>query len=177
MPLKEYRPGTTFPGVVGCTFDQAEHAWPELPRTRTGAPNVLFIILDDVGYAQLGRYGSPVNTPNIDALAATYQVPENEALWSITLYGSDGLKKNGSKPGLVEPLSDGPGKPVNIELHIGRKPILAAGNADGDLHMLWYSQTSPYKSLQLLLRHDDGEREYAYDAGAEKVQQAAAVHN
>ncbi len=49
------------------------------------------------------------------------------------------------KPGLVEPISDGPGKPVNIELHIGRKPILAGGNADGDLHMLWYSQTSPYQ--------------------------------
>ncbi len=81
------------------------------------------------------------------------------------------------KPGLVEPLSDGPGKPANIELHIGRKPILAGGNADGDLHMLWYSQTSPYRSLQLLLRHDDDEREYAYDTGAEKVQQAAAVHN
>jgi phosphoglycolate phosphatase-like HAD superfamily hydrolase len=81
------------------------------------------------------------------------------------------------KPGLVDPISDGPGKLVNIELHIGRKPILAAGNADGDLHMLWYSQTSPYKSLQLLLRHDDGEREYAYDTGAEKVQQLAAQHN
>ena len=78
------------------------------------------------------------------------------------------------KPGLVEPISDGPGKPVNIEFHIGRKPILAAGNADGDLHMLWYSQTHPCRSLQLLLRHDDGEREYAYDSGAEKVQQAAA---
>ncbi len=81
------------------------------------------------------------------------------------------------KPGLVEPISDGPGKPVNIELHIGRKPILAGGNADGDLHMLWYSQTNPSRSLQLLLRHDDGKREYAYDTGAEKVQQLAAEHN
>ncbi len=81
------------------------------------------------------------------------------------------------KPGLVDPISDGPGKPVNIELHIGRKPILAAGNADGDIHMLWYSQTNPHRSLQLLLRHDDREREYAYDAGAEKAQQLAAVHN
>jgi hypothetical protein len=43
--------------------------------------------------------------------------------------------------------------------------------------MLWYSQTSLYRSLQLLLRHDDSEREYAYDAGAEKVQQLAAVRN
>jgi phosphoglycolate phosphatase-like HAD superfamily hydrolase len=81
------------------------------------------------------------------------------------------------KSGLVDPISDGPGKPVNIELHIGRKPILAAGNADGDIHMLWYSQTSPYRSLQLLLRHDDSKREYAYDAGAEKAQQLAAVRS
>lgn len=77
------------------------------------------------------------------------------------------------KPGLVDPVDDGPGKPVNIELHIGRKPILAAGNSDGDLHMLWYSETNAYKSLQLLLHHDDAEREYAYDQGAEKVLQLA----
>jgi phosphoglycolate phosphatase-like HAD superfamily hydrolase len=81
------------------------------------------------------------------------------------------------KAGIVDPISDGPGKPVSIELHIGRKPILAVGNADGDIHMLWYSQTHHHKSLQLLLRHDDSEREYAYDAGAEKAQQLAAVHN
>ena len=73
------------------------------------------------------------------------------------------------QPGLIDPLSDGPGKPANIELHIGRKPILAAGNADGDVHMLWYSETGPYKSLQLIVHHDDAEREYAYDQGAEKA--------
>jgi phosphoserine phosphatase len=74
------------------------------------------------------------------------------------------------KRGLVEPMDDGPGKPVNIELHIGRKPILACGNADGDIHMLWYTETSQYTSLQLVLHHDDAEREYAYEgASAAKV--------
>ena len=74
------------------------------------------------------------------------------------------------RPGLVEPIDDGPGKPVNIELHIGRKPIVAGGNADGDIEMLWYAETSPHKSLQLVLHHDDDEREYAYEgASAEKV--------
>ena len=74
------------------------------------------------------------------------------------------------KPGLIEPIDDGPGKPVNIELHIGRKPVLACGNADGDIHMLWYTETSQYKSLQLVLHHDDAEREYAYEgATAAKV--------
>jgi phosphoserine phosphatase len=81
------------------------------------------------------------------------------------------------KPGLIEPIAEGPGKPVNIELHIGRKPILAAGNSDGDIHMFLYSQTSPYKSLQLLLHHDDAQREYAYDGGAEKALQLAVEHN
>jgi phosphoserine phosphatase len=109
-----------------------------------------------------------------------YGIPREQVIGSNVAYE---MKLTGAgpvlfrKPGLVEPISDGPGKPVNIELHIGRKPILTAGNADGDLHMLWYSQTQPCRSLQLLLRHDDGEREYAYDAGAENVQQMAAVHN
>lgn len=77
------------------------------------------------------------------------------------------------KPGLVDPIDDGPGKPVNIELHIGRKPILAAGNSDGDLHMLWLAQKSGHRSLSLLLRHDDAKREYAYDEGSEKTLQMA----
>jgi phosphoglycolate phosphatase-like HAD superfamily hydrolase len=72
------------------------------------------------------------------------------------------------KPGLVEPLDDGPGKPVNIELHIGRKPILAGGNADGDIEMLWYSETGGSKSLQLVLHHDDAEREYGYEGVSAK---------
>ena len=109
-----------------------------------------------------------------------YGIPREQVIGSNVAYETrltDAGPVLFRKPGLVEPISDGPGKPVNIELHIGRKPILAAGNADGDLHMLWYSQTSTCKSLQLLLRHDDGVREYAYDAGAEKVQQMAAVNN
>ncbi len=77
------------------------------------------------------------------------------------------------KAGLRDPLDDGPGKPVNIELHIGRTPIFTAGNADGDIHMLWYSQNQNRKNLQLLLVHDDEKREYAYSHGAEKAQKMA----
>lgn len=109
-----------------------------------------------------------------------YGIPREQVIGSNVAYETrltDAGPVLFRKPGLVDPISDGPGKPVNIELHIGRKPILTGGNADGDIHMLWYSQTSPYRSLQLLLRHDDGEREYAYDTGAEKVQQLAAARN
>jgi len=70
MPLNEYKAGTPFSGVVGRTADVSTPAWPEPRRAKAGAPNVLFIVLDDVGFGQLGCYGSPINTPNIDALAA-----------------------------------------------------------------------------------------------------------
>ncbi len=70
MALKEYKPGTTFPGVIGRTFDVSEPAWPKPLRAREGAPNVLFIVLDDTGFGQLGCYGSPIETPNLDSLAA-----------------------------------------------------------------------------------------------------------
>jgi haloacid dehalogenase-like hydrolase len=54
-------------------------------------------------------------------------------------------------------------KPQNIALHIGRRPILAFGNSDGDLAMLRYTRTGTGPRLALLLHHDDAEREIAYD--------------
>ncbi|QSQ25356.1 haloacid dehalogenase-like hydrolase [Pyxidicoccus parkwayensis] len=60
-------------------------------------------------------------------------------------------------------IDDGPGKPVNIHLHIGKRPILTFGNSDGDLQMLQYASVSELPHLELLLHHDDAEREYAYD--------------
>jgi len=54
-------------------------------------------------------------------------------------------------------------KPANINLHIGRRPILAFGNSDGDLAMLRYCLTGPGPRLGLVLHHDDSAREFAYD--------------
>lgn len=54
-------------------------------------------------------------------------------------------------------------KVENIGLHIGRRPILAFGNSDGDLAMLRYTKDGPGPRLALLLHHDDDEREFAYD--------------
>ena len=70
MALKEYKPGSAFSGVIGRTFDVSSPAWPEPQRAREGAPNVLFIVQDDTGFGQMGCYGSPIATPNIDQLAA-----------------------------------------------------------------------------------------------------------
>ena len=70
MSLKEYDPATAFPGVIGRTIEESTPAWPRPIRAKTDAPNVLFIVLDDTGYGQLGCYGSPIRTPNLDRLAA-----------------------------------------------------------------------------------------------------------
>ena len=70
MAIVEYQPGEAFPGVIGRTTDESSPAWPAPVRVTKGAPNVLFVVLDDTGFGQLGCYGSPIATPNFDALAA-----------------------------------------------------------------------------------------------------------
>ncbi len=70
MALQEYETGKTFPGTIGRTTDESSPAWPKPTRPRQGTPNVLMVVLDDTGFGQLGCYGSPIDTPNFDALAA-----------------------------------------------------------------------------------------------------------
>jgi len=60
-------------------------------------------------------------------------------------------------------VDDKAGKPVGIWRHIGRRPILAFGNSDGDLQMLEWTTAGAGRRLGLILHHDDAEREYAYD--------------
>ena len=67
MTAREY-PG--FPGTVGRTFAGSEGWWPPRPSAPVGAPNIVIMMADDLGFADLGCYGSEINTPNLDALAA-----------------------------------------------------------------------------------------------------------
>jgi phosphoglycolate phosphatase-like HAD superfamily hydrolase len=60
-------------------------------------------------------------------------------------------------------IDDKAGKPVGIYNHIGKKPIFASGNSDGDLQMLQYTDSNAYPSFQLYLHHTDADREWAYD--------------
>ncbi len=71
---------------------------------------------------------------------------------------------------------DGPIKPVRIWTRIGRRPILAAGNSNGDVAMLRYAGGADRPGLRLLLNHDDAEREFLYTAGAEESLKHAADH-
>jgi phosphoglycolate phosphatase-like HAD superfamily hydrolase len=63
----------------------------------------------------------------------------------------------------IDHIDDGPGKPVGIQTHIGRRPIAAFGNSDGDLQMLQYTAAGAGARLMLIVHHTDAEREYAYD--------------
>jgi phosphoglycolate phosphatase-like HAD superfamily hydrolase len=73
-------------------------------------------------------------------------------------------------------------KPVNIQLHIGKVPVIAVGNSDGDLQMLKYvddnnNNDEHEKALMVLVHHDDAVREYSYDKGAENVLKEAQNRN
>ena len=70
MALEEYAAGATFPGTIGRTTDESSPAWPKPTRAAPGTPNVLMVVLDDTGFGHLGCYGSPIETPTFDALAA-----------------------------------------------------------------------------------------------------------
>jgi len=70
-------------------------------------------------------------------------------------------------------LDDGPQKPIQIWSRGGRRPLVAGGNSNGDLPMLDFAQHQHTPSLRLLVVHDDAEREFAYDGGAEKALGAA----
>ena len=70
--------------------------------------------------------------------------------------------------GVEQPIDDGPGKPVHIWSRTGRAPPLAGGNSDGDIAMREMSR------FGLLMDHDDGKREFDYDAGAEQALTEAA---
>jgi phosphoserine phosphatase len=69
--------------------------------------------------------------------------------------------------GEMEFFDDGPTKPVRIWSRIGRRPVLACGNSNGDVPMMRFAKTATRPALRLLLLHDDAEREFDYTDGAE----------
>jgi phosphoserine phosphatase len=71
-------------------------------------------------------------------------------------------------------LDDSPEKPIRIWSRTGRRPLLAAGNSNGDVPMLHFTQHQDKPSLRLLVLHDDAERESAYTTGAEQALEQAA---
>jgi len=94
-----------------------------------------------------------------------YSIPPEQVIGSSVKYTFQ-LSGTGAtlmKAAELDSFDDREAKPANIGLHIGRRPILACGNSDGDLAMMRYSLTGTGARLALLVHHDDGEREVVYD--------------
>jgi len=94
-----------------------------------------------------------------------YGIPPEQVIGSAgkTSYevvdGTPTLQKD---PGIAF-IDDGAGKPVGIDTHIGRRPLLVAGNSDGDFQMLEWATAGDGPRLGLIVHHTDAEREHAYD--------------
>jgi hypothetical protein len=100
-----------------------------------------------------------------------YGVPPERGSAARTAYASPTTSRAAYSPTWPSRTSSttGPVKPVRIWSHIGRRPILAAGNSNGNIPMLAWTGGSERPALRLLVNHDDAEREFAYGSGAEQA--------
>ena len=109
-----------------------------------------------------------------------YGIPRERVIGSTLAYryvageaGADSIVQRAE----LDVIDDGPGKPVQIWNIIGRRPILAAGNSNGDLQMLNFAGGKSLPALRLLVVHDDEAREFNYQAGAEQVMEIVQAND
>ena len=154
-------------GRINAFFAEAKHPTLGRPYTSCGyAPMVeLLRYLEANGFVCYivsggGRdFMRPVTGP-------LYGIPPERVVGSsVGLVYRDGQLYTTDQP---EFLDDGPIKPARLWSRIGRRPILAAGNSNGDIEMLEFT-----RGLRLLVLHDDTEREFDYVAGAERALEQA----
>jgi phosphoserine phosphatase len=149
-------------------FATATHPTLGLPYTKVGYPPMreLLDMLDanDFTVYICSGGGRDFMRPVSEQM---YGIPRERVIGSATTleYRDGDLYRT---KGVEQPIDDGAGKPEHIWTRTGRKPLLAAGNADGDVPMLETARFS------ILIHHDDANREFAYDTGAEKALAEAA---
>jgi phosphoglycolate phosphatase-like HAD superfamily hydrolase len=157
-------------------FDTAHHPTLKRPYRSCGyAPMVdLLRYLEGNGFTSYIASGGDRDfvRPVADQL---YGIPPERIIGSALglTYSTEGGANTLVYKATMDFIDDGPEKPVRIWSRIGRRPILACGNSNGDVPMLSYSGTGSTRSLRLLLLHDDAEREFAYVAGAEQALETA----
>ena len=106
-----------------------------------------------------------------------YGIPRERVIGSATTFEYTSDEGGGTITHKAEAdyLDDGPQKPIRIWSRTGRRPLLAAGNSNGDIAMLDFSQHKDKSSLRLLLLHDDADREFDYTTGAEQALERAGT--
>jgi phosphoglycolate phosphatase-like HAD superfamily hydrolase len=105
-----------------------------------------------------------------------YGIPRDRVIGSATTFQYTANDRGGTITHKAEAdyLDDGPQKPIRIWSRTGRRPLLAAGNSNGDVPMLEFTQHPDKPTLRLLVLHDDGQREFDYSNGAEQALERAA---
>src|SRR5947209_4900837 len=100
-----------------------------------------------------------------------YGIPRERVIGSASTleYKSDDHGGTITHKAEADYLDDGPQKPIRVWSRTGRRPLLAAGNSNGDIPMLDFTQHPDKASLRLLVLHDDAEREFDYTSGAEQA--------
>lgn len=157
-----------FDGAARAFFQTGRHPTLEKPFTSLGYQPMLELLqyLRANGFATYLCSGG-----DIDFMRAIsqemYGIPPENVIGSSVqkqLVEREGKVVLWRRPAL-EMINDKEGKPPGIDLHVGRRPVLAAGNvrSGGDIAMLRYSQEDPRRSLQLVIDHDDEVREFAYE--------------
>ncbi|WP_085640053.1 MULTISPECIES: HAD family phosphatase [unclassified Pseudomonas] len=164
----------THTGMTAEAFDDNARTWLSQARhPRTGKPYTEMIfqpMLEMLDYLRSQDFKTYIvsggETAFMRAFAETvYGVPPEQVIGTtfVTAFEyKDGRASILRTPKLAHN-DDGPGKPVSIDAVIGRRPILAFGNSDGDLQMLQWTAASPGKRLMGLVHHTDAKREWAYD--------------
>jgi haloacid dehalogenase-like hydrolase len=99
-----------------------------------------------------------------------YGIPREGVIGSTAELAYTSDDRGGTITHTAEPdyLDDGPQKPIRIWSRTGRRPLLAAGNSNGDVPMLDFTQHGDKPSMRLLVLHDDADREFDYTTGAEQ---------
>ena len=144
----------------------APHAGPRLPRVRlrphgrAPRPPEGARLRDFIASGGGRDFMRPVSDE-------VYGIPREGVIGSaVTLaYAPDDRGGTIIRQPAADYLDDGPEKPVHIWNRTGRRPVLAAGNSNGDIEMLDFTQHPDKPTLRLLVLHDDAEREFAYVSG------------
>lgn len=154
-----------FAGIVGDWIGTAKHPRFDRPYTEcTYQPMLeLLAFLRANGFQTWIVSGGGVDFMRVFA-EGVYGIPPAQVIGSS---GKVQFEPRDGRPALVKlpelsSYDDKEGKPANIHLHVGRRPILAAGNSDGDQAMLQYVTGRDGPSLALIVDHDDAQREYEY---------------
>jgi len=104
-----------------------------------------------------------------------YGIPRERVIGSATAleYASNDTGGTITRKAEADYLDDGPQKPIRIWSRTGRRPLLAAGNSNGDIPMLEFSHHADKPTLRLLVLHDDADREFDYTSGSAQALERA----